>query len=96
MLTCLQEWLISTPKHVALYEAFGWYIPKFAHVGLLTDMNKQKLSKRHGDIDVGSYQERNVLPEALLNFAIMLGWSPAKGVPDVMGLEEMIANVNLV
>ncbi|KUI56954.1 Glutamate--tRNA ligase [Cytospora mali] len=71
------EWLISTPKHVELYNAFGWQPPNFAHVGLLVDQQRQKLSKRDIDnIGISVFRDTKVLPEALLNFSVLLGWDP--------------------
>ncbi|KAI0022092.1 hypothetical protein F4780DRAFT_778103 [Xylariomycetidae sp. FL0641] len=92
------EWLVSTPRHVALYDAFGWHPPQFAHVGLLVDKNKQKLSKRHGDIDIASWRAKGMLPIALLNYVLLLGWSPGKGQKgqsDVMDMDEMISKFHL-
>ncbi|KAI1638835.1 hypothetical protein F4809DRAFT_639118 [Biscogniauxia mediterranea] len=92
------EWLISTPKHVALYEAFGWTPPKFAHVGLLVDVKGQKLSKRHGDTDISAWRERGILPVALLNYVMLLGWSHGrseKGHSEVMNMNDMITKFNL-
>lgn len=71
-----EEWLSSTPKHVALYDAFGWDTPKFVHIPLLTSTKDKKLSKRSGDIDVTSFAKRGFLPEALINFVALFGWSP--------------------
>ncbi|MFA7244797.1 MAG: glutamate--tRNA ligase [Candidatus Magasanikbacteria bacterium] len=71
-----EEWLSSTPKHVALYQMFGWEIPKFAHLSLLINEKKQKLSKRHGDVAVGDYVKKGYLPEAFVNFIAFLGWNP--------------------
>lgn len=83
----------STPKHLAMYEAFGWTPPAFAHVGLLVDANRQKLSKRTGSIDIRSYREQGVFPETLANYAALLGWSHyEKG--DVMAMEDLIRNVS--
>ncbi|KAI1497516.1 hypothetical protein F5X99DRAFT_361687 [Biscogniauxia marginata] len=92
------EWLISTPKHVALYQAFGWQPPEFAHVGLLVDKDKKKLSKRDGDFEISSWRDRGVLPGALLNYVMLLGWSPGKsekGRSDVMDLNDMITKFHL-
>ncbi|KAK1827220.1 hypothetical protein QBC39DRAFT_315092 [Podospora conica] len=92
------EWLISTPKHVALYEAFGWEPPEFAHVGLLVDEQRHKLSKRHAGVDISEYQANNTLPVALLNFCVLLGWSKAQkrgANSDVMTLQDMIDNFSL-
>lgn len=71
-----EEWLPSTPKHVALYHMFGWDVPEFAHLSLLVNEKKQKLSKRHGDVGVGDFKEKGYLPEALVNFVAFLGWNP--------------------
>lgn len=87
------EWMASTPLHYDLYEAFGWNPPKFAHVGLLVDENKAKLSKRNSDLalDVRSMREEHgVLPETLINFLALQGWSnPQRN--DVMTLDQLQA-----
>ncbi|KAJ2903690.1 uncharacterized protein MKZ38_009529 [Zalerion maritima] len=83
------EWLITTPFHVSLHNAFGWDLPEFSHVCLLTDMNRQKLSKRNHDIGVASYREKGILPSALLNFSVLAGWHAGRG-PEVMTLPEMV------
>lgn len=98
----LQEWLISTPKHVELYNAFGWRPPNFAHVGLLVDGQRQKLSKRDmASIGIGVYRTNYIVPEALLNFSALLGWDPnlqknthldKRGI---MTLEDMKQNVRV-
>ncbi|GKT51617.1 glutamate--tRNA ligase [Colletotrichum spaethianum] len=69
------EWLISTPKHIALYDAFKWKPPTFAHAGLLCAQNGEKLSKRNHDIDISSYRDKGILPSALNNWLALLGWS---------------------
>ncbi|KAI1479631.1 hypothetical protein F4774DRAFT_121864 [Daldinia eschscholtzii] len=92
------EWLVSTPRHVALYEAFGWEMPLFAHVGLLVNEERQKLSKRHGDVDIASWRERGILPSTLLNYVMLLGWSMGRGVKgqqEVMDLDEMVKRFHL-
>ncbi|MBQ7528605.1 glutamate--tRNA ligase [bacterium] len=71
-----EEWLSSTPKHVLLYEYFGWEPPKFVHVPLIINESGKKLSKRDGDVSVESYREKGYLPEAMLNFLCLLGWNP--------------------
>lgn len=95
------EWLISTPKHVELYNAFGWQPPHFAHVGLLVDHQRQKLSKRDIDnIGISVFRDTNITPEALLNFSVLLGWDPSlQNRPHLdkrgrMTLEEMKDNVS--
>ena len=71
-----EEWLPSTPKHIIMYKAFGWDIPKFAHLPLLLNHDRSKLSKRQGDVAVEDYLKKGYLPEALINFVVLLGWNP--------------------
>lgn len=71
-----EEWLPSTPKHITLYKMFGWEVPEFAHLSLLVNEQKQKLSKRHGDVSVQDFRDKGYLPEALVNFIAFLGWNP--------------------
>ncbi|CUS20757.1 LAQU0S01e13982g1_1 [Lachancea quebecensis] len=73
-----EEWLPSTPKHIALYHAFGWNPPQFIHIPLLTSATDKKLSKRKGDADVMALRTKGVLPEALVNFSVLFGWSPPR------------------
>lgn len=70
-----EEWLSSTPKHVLLYNYFGWDLPEFAHLPLLLNSDKSKLSKRQGDVAVEDYKGKGYLKEALLNFVALLGWN---------------------
>ena len=83
-----EEWLSSVPKHLLLYEQFGWKPPKMAHLPLLLNPDKSKLSKRQGDVAVEDYLEKGYLPEALLNFIALLGWHP-KGDRELFTLEEL-------
>jgi len=71
-----EEWLSSTPKHILLYQAFSWPVPQFAHLPLLLNPNKSKLSKRQGDVAVEAYRDQGYLPKALINFVALLGWNP--------------------
>ncbi len=71
-----EEWLPSTPKHVWLYQAFGWDAPTFAHIPLLLNPDKTKLSKRQGDVAAEDYIKKGYLKEAMLNFIAFLGWNP--------------------
>lgn len=85
-----EEWISSTPKHILLYKAFGWELPIFAHVPVfLNPDGKGKMSKRHGDVSAQSYLDKGYLPEALLNFFMILGWAKEDQV-EVMTLEEYI------
>ncbi|ODQ79185.1 hypothetical protein BABINDRAFT_162227 [Babjeviella inositovora NRRL Y-12698] len=90
-----EEWLPSTPKHIAIYSALGWKPPQFVHIPLLTSTADKKLSKRSGDTGVWTMKQRGVLPEALVNFAALFGWAPVKAsakgvsVSEILSLEEM-------
>ena len=66
----------NTPKHVLLFEAFGAAVPQFAHVPLILGTDKKRLSKRHGATSVMEYPRLGYLPEAMVNFLALLGWSP--------------------
>jgi glutamyl-tRNA synthetase len=66
----------NTPKQILLYEAFGAPVPQFAHVPLILGPDKRRLSKRHGATSVGEYERQGYLPEAMVNFLALLGWSP--------------------
>ena len=79
----------NTPKQIMLYEALGAEIPKFAHLPMIHGMDGKKLSKRHGATAVGDYQHLGMLPEAMLNFLALLGWSPG-GDLEVMSVDEMV------
>lgn len=70
-----EEWLSSTPKHVLLYEYLGWELPVFAHLPLLLNSDRSKLSKRQGDVAVEDYRDKGYFKEALINFVALLGWS---------------------
>lgn len=71
-----EEHISNTPKQILIYEAFGWDVPKFAHLPLVLAPDKSKLSKRHGDVSVQDFQKDGYLPEALVNFIAFLGWNP--------------------
>lgn len=70
-----QEWLPSVPLHVLLYDAFGWSPPVFCHLPLVLGKDGQKLSKRHGSTAVKDYREAGYLPEAVINYLTLVGWS---------------------
>lgn len=74
-----EEWLTSVPKHIILYNAFGWEVPQMAHVPLILNPDKTKLSKRQGDVATEDYLKKGYLKEALLNFMALLGWNPGDG-----------------
>lgn len=70
-----EEWLSSTPKHILLYEFFNWEKPQFAHLPLLLNPDRSKLSKRQGDVAVEDYRAKGYLQQALVNFVALLGWN---------------------
>ena len=83
-----EEWLPSTPKHILLYQYFEWEVPKFAHLPLLLNPDKSKLSKRQGDVAVEEYRTKGYLKEALVNFVAFLGWNPGDE-REIFTLEEL-------
>jgi glutamyl-tRNA synthetase len=84
-----EEWLSSAPKHVLLYNYFGWDVPKLYHTPTLRNPDKSKLSKRHGHTNVQWFQEEGYLPEAILNFLALMGWSHPEE-KEIFSLEEFI------
>ncbi len=89
-----EEWLPSTPKHVLLYDYFGWEKPVFAHLPLLLNPDRTKLSKRQGDVAVEDYQKKGYLPDALVNFIALLGWNPGDE-REIFTLEELTREFSL-
>ncbi|MFA6263166.1 MAG: glutamate--tRNA ligase [Candidatus Babeliales bacterium] len=89
-----EEWLPSTPKHVLLYQYFGWTAPAFAHLPLLLNPDKSKLSKRQGDVAVEDYRAKGYLAEALVNFIAFLGWNPGD-TREIFTLDELIKEFSL-
>ncbi|MCD6176881.1 MAG: glutamate--tRNA ligase, partial [Candidatus Cloacimonetes bacterium] len=83
-----EEWLSSVPKHLFLYEAFGWKPPKMCHLPLLLNPDKSKLSKRQGDVAVEDFLNKGYLPETLINFVALLGWH-APGNEEFYTLSEL-------
>ena len=89
-----EEWLPSTPKHVLLYQAFNWEMPKFAHLPLLLNNNKTKLSKRNGDVAVEDFRAKGYIKEAFVNFVALLGWNPS-GDNEIHSIDYLIEHFNL-
>ena len=79
----------NTPKQILLYQALGAAIPQFAHLPMIHGLDGKKLSKRHGATAVGDYQHMGILPQAMLNFLALLGWSPGHDV-EIMTVPQMI------
>lgn len=85
-----EEWLPSTPKHIFLYKAFGWQAPEFAHIPLLLNPDRTKLSKRQGHVSVEEYIQEGYLREAIINFVAFLGWHPGAGEEnEILSLKEL-------
>lgn len=84
-----EEWISSTPKHVLLAKFFGWESPRFVHLPTVLGDDHKKLSKRNGDSAVEQYIQKGYLPQALINYIALLGWSP-KGNQEILSREELI------
>ena len=89
-----KEWLPSVPRHVQLYAALGWDMPEFAHLPVILAPDKTKLSKRHGAASVMDYRDMGVLPEALMNYLALLGWS-LDDKSEFFSPNELISNFDL-
>ena len=83
------EYISSSPKYQRLYEAFGWESPKYVHLPLITDENHKKLSKRSGHSSYEDLVEQGFLPEAIVNYIALLGWSPEDN-QEIFSLDELI------
>jgi len=79
----------NTPKQILLYQALGAQLPRFAHVPLILGADKKRLSKRHGATSVMEYANQGYIPEAMVNFLALLGWSPGKGDREVFSRDEL-------
>ncbi len=93
------EFITSTPKHVLLYEFFGWELPTFIHLapvmGKAEDGTVSKLSKRHGATSFNDLIEAGYLPEAITNYVALLGWSPKNSCQEIFSMDELIKNFSL-
>ena len=91
-----EEWLSSMPKHLLLYEFFGWEPPRFAHLPLLLNPDRSKLSKRQGDVAVEDFLAKGYSSEAIVNFVALLGWNEGEGSErEVYSLWELIEKFSL-
>ena len=93
-----EEWIPSTPKHVVLYRAFGWEEPVWIHMPLLRnpDKGKSKISKRKNPVSLLYYRDRGFLPEALVNYLSLMGWSfPSEEEKEIFTLSEFIENFDI-
>jgi len=88
------EWLASTPRHILLYQALGYEPPQFAHLPMILGPDRSKLSKRHGATSLLEYREQGYLPEAMLNFLALLGWS-LDDRTELFSREELVQHFSL-
>jgi glutamyl-tRNA synthetase len=89
-----EEWISSTPKHILLYDFFGWNKPIYAHMPLLRNPDKSKLSKRKNPVWVSWYKEQGFIKEALINYLATLAWAYPEG-QEIFSLEDMIREFKL-
>jgi glutamyl-tRNA synthetase len=89
-----EEWLSSTPRHVLLYQALGWQPAQFAHLPMIQGPDHAKLSKRHGAANITEYQEQGYLPDAMINFLALLGWS-LDDRTELLSREELVSHFSL-
>ncbi len=89
-----EEWISSTPKHALLYRAFGWELPVFCHLPLLRNADKSKISKRKNPVSLSYYKRAGILPQTLVNYLAMMGWSFGDD-KEIFSLPEMIENFDL-
>lgn len=89
-----EEHLTNTHRQVLIYRAMGWPEPEFAHVSLILGEDRTKLSKRHGATSVSQFGEQGYLPDAMVNYLTLLGWSPPDG-KEIFTREEAVANFSL-
>lgn len=89
-----EDHISNTPRQVLIYEALGWTPPTFAHLSLVLGPDHAPLSKRHGATSVAEFRARGYLPEALINYLALLGWSPGDG-EELMAADEMARRFNL-
>jgi len=85
----------NTPRQLALYEAFGWEPPRFAHLSTILGADRTRLSKRHGATSLSDFREKGILPDALRNYLLLLGWSAPDGVTEELTTREMITQFSL-
>lgn len=88
------EYLSSTPKYNLLYDAFGWEHPQYVHLTPIMKDAQRKLSKRHGDANFNDFTEKGYLPEAIINYIALLGWSP-KGEEEKFSMDELIEKFSI-
>lgn len=88
------EWISSLPKHLMLFDSLNWEVPRYAHLPIILGADRSKLSKRHGAKAASQFRLDGFLPEAILNFMALLGWTPPSG-KEILPMEEMISEFDL-
>jgi glutamyl-tRNA synthetase len=89
-----EEWISSTPRHLLMYQAFGYAPPQYVHMPMIVGADRAKLSKRRGAISILEYRDLGYLPEALFNFLVLIGWS-LDDKTEIMTRQQMIENYSL-
>ncbi len=89
-----EEHLSNTPRQIAIYQALGYEIPKFGHISLILGSDHKKMSKRHGATSVDEYRKMGYLPDAVVNYLALLGWSPV-GEQEIFSREELISQFSM-
>lgn len=84
-----EEWLPSTPKHIMLYEAFGWEKPEYVHLPAVLNQDRKKLSKRQGDVSVEDFRSHGYLPEGLVNYLALVGWSSDDN-EEILSMDQLV------
>ena len=89
-----EDHISNTPRHILLYEALGFTVPRYAHIPLLLSTDRSKLSKRKGALPITEYRQRGYLPEAVINYLALLGWHPSDD-REILTLEDIIKDFSL-
>jgi nondiscriminating glutamyl-tRNA synthetase len=87
--------IANTPKQVAIYEAFGWKVPEFAHLPTILGPDRERLSKRHGATSMSGFREMGILPEALVNYLALLGWGAEDGKTETFNPDQLLKEFSL-
>jgi glutamyl-tRNA synthetase/nondiscriminating glutamyl-tRNA synthetase len=85
----------NTPRQVAIYEAFGWQVPMFAHLSTILGADRDRLSKRHGATSIATFREMGYLSEALVNYMALLGWGAEDGKTEIFSLQQLASQFTL-
>jgi len=91
-----EDHISNTPRQILIYEAFGWKIPEYAHLPLVLNNDRTKLSKRKGALSLLSYRDEGYLPETMLNAISFLGWSPSNSPKEIYTKNELIKDFDLI